>query len=109
MKKPPLRKPPKKDLDLDQLDKFASKGEAPRDEKPPKPKPVYPWQEPGVRADVISGMGVPLSEPYLLKLRYIAQNTKWSQRKFCKVRLEAAIDREINKLIQSEPGQTEPD
>ena len=53
-----------------------------------------------VREDVVTGMGVPLSEPYLFELRFIAEHAKWSQRKFCRVRLEEAIDLEVAKIIR---------
>jgi hypothetical protein len=127
-KKPPLRKPTPA-VDMGRLDQFASLGlsqppvqEAPTmanlpvpvEEDTREPAIVYPWEQPDVREDVLKGMGVPLSEPYLLKLRFIAEHTKWSQRKFCRARLEEAIDRELAKIVRElEAGhysdQIEPD
>jgi hypothetical protein len=102
--KPPLRKP---SVDLTKLDHFAGAAGASETEPTPQvaeaaimPRLLYPWEESGVRSDVVKGMGVPLSEPYLLKLRFIAQHTKWSQRKFCQVKLEEAIDREIEEILK---------
>jgi hypothetical protein len=111
-KKPPLRKTTST-VDMSRLDQFAAQGlsqpqeqDAPAkvpvsvDEDTREPETVYPWEQPDVREDVLKGMGVPLSEPYLLKLRFIAENTKWSQRKFCRARLEEAIDRELAKILR---------
>jgi hypothetical protein len=110
-KKPPFRKSSQAHsvVDMNKLDRFAGAGqqEAPEHkgsdsgavEKAPKPATLYPWKGPEVREDVIKGMGVPLSEPYLLKLRFIAEHTKWSQRKFCKEKLEEAIDKQVEEII----------
>ena len=95
--KAPLRKP---DVDLNKLDKFATQADKPKKIVKVKEKPKYPWEGPKVKSDRLSGMGVPLTEPYLLKLRFIAQHTKWSQRKFCQERLQAAIDREVAVVIK---------
>ena len=108
-KKPPLRKPSSTSTDMDKLHQFASEGssEVPERESPAvsnqevaEPAVVFPWERPEVREDVLKGMGVPLSEPYLLKLRFIAEHTKYSQRKFCQVRLQEAIDKEINAILR---------
>jgi len=94
---------------MDRLHEFASEGvtegvdqkaPAPILEKEPEGQEVFPWEQPGVREDVVKGMGVPLSEPYLLKLRFIAEHTKYSQRKFCRVRLQEAIDEEIAAILR---------
>ena len=99
--KPKLRKP---DVDLAQLDKFAGGVELEPTEE--KPKIIKPWEAPKVRADVIKGMGVPISEPHLLKLQFIAKHTKWSQRKFCQNKLEKAIDKEVKTILKAlEAGQ----
>lgn len=106
--KAPFKKPASVDL-MDKLDQFAGAV----NETQAESRPLYPWEEPRVRADIIKGMGVPLSEPHLLKLRFIAENTKWSQRKFCQAKLEKAIDRETRAIIRalndSKPYWTEPD
>ena len=102
--KAPLRKP---DVDLmSKLDQFANEVNEPTESpqlaqsiKSPRSR-KYPWEDSKVRTDVVKGMGVPLTEPHLLKLRYIAENTKWSQRKFCQAKLEEAIDKEITAIIK---------
>lgn len=108
-KKPPLRKPTSKTIDMDKLHQFASEGgtEVPEREsheisnqEVAEPSVVFPWERPEVREDVLKGMGVPLTESYLLKLRFIAEHTKYSQRKFCQVRLQEAIDKEIDAILR---------
>lgn len=42
----------------------------------------YPWEEPGVREDVTKVYNLRLPEPYLLKLKYIAEHTPDSMHKF---------------------------
>ena len=83
------------------FDESQEKTQTPRIQEPPRQKRrvILPWERSSVREDVIKGMGVPLSEPYLLKLRFIAENTKWSQRKFCQAKVEEAIDREVKKIL----------
>ena len=43
-------------------------------EAPPANDVVLPWEEPGVRADVIKQYNLRLSEPALLKLRYVVEH-----------------------------------
>ena len=61
---------------------------------------VYPWEEQGVRTDVIKVYNLRLSEPYLLKLKYIAEHTPDSMQKFCLKVMQEAIDAEIEKLLK---------
>ena len=107
-KKPTLRKPA---IDLTRLEQFASRIEQEPTEE--KPTIVKPWENPRVRDDVIKGIGVPLSEPHLLKLQFISKHTKYSMRKYCQVKLERAIDREVRAILKAlESGQeywSEPD
>lgn len=65
-----------------------------------KRKEVYPWEQPGVREDVPKVYNLRLSEPYLLKLKFIAENTPDSMQKFCLDVLEDAIDAKIKELIK---------
>lgn len=58
----------------------------------------YPWTEPGVREDVTKVYNLRLPEPYLLKLKYIAENTPDSMHKFCLNVLQEAIDAKIAEL-----------
>lgn len=60
---------------------------------------VYPWQETHIRADVTKVYNLRLSEPYLLKLKYIAEHTPDSMQKFCLAVLEKAIDDKINEIL----------
>jgi hypothetical protein len=63
-------------------------------------KEVFPWEQQGVRADVTKVYNLRLSEPYLLKLKYIAEHTPDSMQKFCIKAMQKAIDSEIEKLIR---------
>jgi hypothetical protein len=59
----------------------------------------YPWEAPGIRADVAKVYNVRLPEPYLLKLKYIANHTPNSMQQFCLKSLLPAIDAQIEALI----------
>ena len=69
---------------------------------PANPEPVasepYPWDAPGVRVDVAKVFNLRLPEPYLLKLKYIAEHTPGSMQNFCLDVLLPAIDTQIKKL-----------
>ncbi len=58
----------------------------------------YPWDDPKVREDMIKVYNLRLPEPYLLKLKYIAEHTPDSMQKFCLEALLPAIDRKIKEL-----------
>ena len=60
----------------------------------------YPWEDPGVREDVTKVYNLRLPEPYLLKLKYIAENTPDSRHKFCLNVLQDAIDAKIEELTK---------
>lgn len=64
----------------------------------PEPEP-YPWAAPGIRADVAKVYNLRLPEPYLLKLKYIADHTPGSMQQFCLKALLPAIDAQIETLI----------
>jgi len=68
--------------------------------KPEKRKQVQAWDQPGVRDDVLKVYNLRLPEPYLLKLKHIADNTPKSMQKFCLDALLPAIDKEIKKLSE---------
>ena len=57
-----------------------------------------PWQAPGIRDDISKLYNLRLPEPYLLKLRYIAEHTPYSMQKFCLDVLLPAIDEKIDEL-----------
>lgn len=60
--------------------------------------PLYPWEAPGVRDDVAKVFNLRLPEPYLLKLKYIAEHTPDSMQQFCLSVLLPAIDARIEEL-----------
>ena len=59
---------------------------------------AYPWEGQGVREDVTKVYNLRLPEPYLLKLKYISENTPDSMQKFCLNVLQEAIDAKIEAL-----------
>ncbi len=65
-----------------------------------KRKSTYPWETPGVRDDVTKVYNLRLSEPYLLKLKYIAEHTPDSMQKFCLATIEKEIDKKIKELTK---------
>ena len=84
------------------LDTFLSGGEEKKrtEKATPKRKPKYSWESSGVREDVTKVYNLRLSEPYLLKLRYIAEHTPDSMQKFCINVLEKEIDKKIKELTK---------
>ena len=72
---------------------------APEPTVAPETAPVlYPWEAPGVRADIAKVYNLRLPEPYLLKLKYIAEHTPDSMQQFCLTVLLPAIDARIAEL-----------
>lgn len=59
-----------------------------------------PWEVQGVREDVLKVYNLRLPEPYLLKLKYIAENTPDSMQKFCLDALLPAIEAKIEQLVK---------
>lgn len=62
------------------------------------PLELHPWEAPGVREDVVKVFNLRLPEPYLLKLKYIAEHTPDSMQTFCQKVLLAAIDEKIKEI-----------
>jgi hypothetical protein len=58
----------------------------------------YPWEGPKVRDDVQKVYNLRLPEAYLMKLKFIAENTPDSMQKFCLDALLPAIDTKIEEL-----------
>ena len=58
----------------------------------------FPWDDPIVRDDVLKIYNVRLPEPYLLKLKYIAERTPGSMHQFCIDVLLPAIDKKVKEL-----------
>ena len=72
------------------------------EEQPPEPESgPYPWEAPGVREDITKVFNLRLTEPYFLKLKYIAESTPDSMQKFCLDILLPAIDTKIDELSKS--------
>lgn len=92
------RLPTKKIPDLDAFISGAEEKIAPK--STPKRKANLPWEETGVREDVIKVYNLRLSEPYLLKLKYIAEHTPDSMQKFCLNAIEKEIDKKIKELTK---------
>jgi hypothetical protein len=59
----------------------------------------YPWQDARVRDDVQKVYNLRLAEPYLLKLKYIAEHSPISMQRFCLNALLPAIDAHIEQLL----------
>ena len=83
------------------LDAFLVGAEQRTTSKPTSTKQLaYPWEDDKVREDVIKPFNIRLSEPYLLKLKYIAEHTPDSMQKFCLTILHEAIDAKIEELTK---------
>jgi len=91
--RPPVKKTP----NLDDFLAGAEEKTAPK-KSAKKQKINYSWKDPSVRDDVIKVYNLRLTEPYLLKLKYIADNTPDSMQKFCKTIIEKEIDKKIKEL-----------
>ena len=61
---------------------------------------AFPWEDDKVREDCINRFNIRLSEPYLLKLKYIAEHTPDSMQKFCLTVLHEAINEKIEELTK---------
>lgn len=94
--RPPSRKTP----DLDSFLSGAEEKTTPKPKAQPKRKSTYPWESGGVREDINKVYNLRLSEPYLLKLKYIAEHTPNSMQKFCINVLEKEIDKKIKELTK---------
>jgi hypothetical protein len=91
------------------MDAFLSGTQTPEEHKPddqPTHPPssaaeVYPWDAPSVREDITKVYNLRFPEPYLLKLKYIAEHTPDSMQAFCLDLLLPAIDRKIEEIRQA--------
>ena len=92
------RLPGKKDSDIDA---FIAAAENKKAKSSSVAKTAsYSWEEPGIREDIIKVYNLRLPEPYLLKLKYIAEHTPDSMHKFCLNVLQDAIDEKIEELTK---------
>ena len=92
------RLPGKKDLDIDAF--ISGAGDKTAKSTLVEKTASYSWEETGVREDVTKVYNLRLPEPYLLKLKYIAENTPDSMHKFCLNVLQEAIDAKIEELVK---------
>ena len=60
----------------------------------------YPWEDSKIRDDVLKVYNLRVPEAYLLKLKYIAENTPDSMQQFCLSALLPAIDAKIDELTE---------
>ncbi|MBL8252372.1 MAG: hypothetical protein JNJ76_02065 [Candidatus Competibacter sp.] len=65
---------------------------------PEREERAYSWNAANVRADVAKVYNLRLPEPYLLKLKYIAERSPDSMQQFCLSVLLPAIDAKIAEL-----------
>jgi hypothetical protein len=75
--------------------------ETPIEDRPvlPAKRRGLPWERPSVRDDVKKTYVLRLPEAYLMKLKYIAENTPDSMQTFCLSQLLPAIDKKISELL----------
>jgi hypothetical protein len=59
---------------------------------------LLPWNEPGVRQDVIKSVNLRLDEPTLLKLKWVSEKTRISQQELIRLALVPYLDEEIARL-----------
>lgn len=58
-----------------------------------------PWEEPNVREDVRKITSLRLTEPYALKLKWLADQLPISQHAICEQAVIAAIDQRIQEML----------
>ncbi len=61
---------------------------------------TLPWKRPSIREDVKKPYNLRFPEAYLLKLKYIAENTPDSMQTFCLSVLLPAIDKKVGELLE---------
>lgn len=57
----------------------------------------YPWNQPGVRADMVKLFNLRLSEPAKLKLQWLAERSPKSMHQIALEAVETEIDRQIKE------------
>ncbi len=60
-----------------------------------------PWQADNVREDVIKSVNLRLSEPYILKLQFLSEQTHKSQQRIIREVLCPALDEAIERLLEA--------
>ena len=70
------------------------------DKKPTQEKvKELTWLREGVRPDLKRCISLFLYEPYIMKLKFISENSSYSQQAFARKSLEKAIDDKIEQLL----------
>lgn len=59
---------------------------------------VFPWEADHVRDDVIKSINLRLPEPYILKLKYLSEQTNISQQKLIRDILCPVLDQQIEEI-----------
>ena len=67
--------------------------------EPEEPQLSWPWEADTVREDVIKSVNLRLSEPYLLKLQFLSEQTNKSQQRIIREVLCPALDQEVEKIL----------
>ena len=91
-------RPPQPDVKDELLQKFIEGAETPREAKQTKELISHPWESRNVRNDVKKLFSLRLTEPYMLKLKYLQAKTGKSMHQFCLEKLLPEIDKAINEL-----------
>lgn len=116
-KKAPMKKPPRKNINLNALDNFAAEANASVQDKAieaqalPTPakkkvKPTvhgtFPWEREGVNEKVIVPFNLRMSQPNNLKLKYLVKHLPdyTSIHDFCMKTVVERIDQELSKLLK---------
>lgn len=96
------RPPAPKSVDLDeQMEAFILGEDADPNNSLSQNSPAepFPWEAEHVRDDVIKSINLRLPEPYILKLKYLSEQTNISQQKLIRDILCPVIDQHINEMI----------
>ena len=67
--------------------------------KSPSALTDLPWEDPNVREDVRKITSLRLTEPYALKLKWLADQLPISQHAICEQAVIAAIDQRIQEVL----------
>lgn len=78
-------------------------GDRPRDSEAVRPQEEtqpesLPWEAEHVRDDVIKSINLRLPEPYILKLKYLSEQTNISQQKLIRDILCPVLDQRIDEI-----------
>lgn len=97
-----LKRPPTKPAaqDMAAFIEGAERRDTTEGERAQEPKISLPWDDPGIRDDVLKLYNLRLPESYFIKLKYIADHTPGSMQKFCLDALLPAIDEKIEQLTK---------